>query len=115
MKIIVLLLLASCGYFFKTDEKSKLVIRNESKADFDSLNVRINKYTFKLLNVKGKQLRDFTFTKDSVSAKHDVVYSFKGFKNGALIFDDWFFSNDMGFIPDSLRVRITDSLKIEGY
>lgn len=63
-------------------------------------------------NLLPRETYNFMFLKDSVDSNHDVVYFFKGFIKDSVIFKGGIFSNDLGYIPDLLKMKITDDFKL---
>lgn len=112
MKLILFLLFASCSYKYNLSE---LIILNESKITFDSIKVHVNNYSLKIPEILSGKSRLITLDIDSVLAKHDVIYSFEFYVKDSMIVKNNLYLNDLGLIPKSLKIKITDSLTVERF
>jgi hypothetical protein len=108
MKFIFFILLASCY----TKNTGQVQIRNDSKVSIDSIQVTLNNYQFTMGSITPGRVVSRPFDLDSVKAKHDVWYSFKGFAKGSVIFYHQVFSNDLGYVPPIFIGSINDSMQL---
>jgi hypothetical protein len=109
------LLLVRQALNFKSAGSGLVQIVNDTGSMIDSVQVRINNYQVATGPLQPGHTGNYTFKRRGVNSKHDIVYFIKGFKNGQIAFGQHFFSNDLGHIPDSFKVRITPALKLEQF
>jgi hypothetical protein len=112
MKFSIILLFYT---FVSCNDPVRLIIKNESKFRFDSATIEINKYRFVIKNIAINDSSEYVYNRDSVHANHDVLYVCTFYYNDSLKLSRYHYSNDLGYIPDSLKLKITDSLTLERY
>jgi hypothetical protein len=110
MKYILLtFLLLSCN------KNVKVLIANESKVNIDSVVIGINNYKHTTNTLKSDSSKTVLINTASIVANHDVVYFFIFYSADSIIAKETIFSNDLGYIPDIFKVKLTDSLRIKEY
>jgi hypothetical protein len=98
--------------FFKSKEVS-VSIQNNSSVRFDSAHAFINNHKIKFNDIQLKERVTAFTTTDSISAGHDVLYSFKLFIKDSIVGQATYYSNDMGYVENEFKVIINDSLQIK--
>jgi hypothetical protein len=112
MRFIILFFLGSC---INIQETAQIQIKNDSEISVDSVLVAVNNYKFTTGSIAPGKTVNFSFSQDSVRARHDVWYTFKGFVKDSVIFSQSIFSNDLGHVSKSFNIRINDSLQLTEY
>lgn len=112
MKVKILFLFLLFTSCMLSKEKHAVFINNTSALTIDSIVIRVNNYTTTIGTVNPGQKIEKPIARDSIIAKHDVIYSFTVFAKGAVKSRETFFSNDLSYVPPRFKVRITDSLKL---
>lgn len=109
---LVLFILGGCSI---KDNISKIILLNNTSISIDSVKIHVNNYKLKTSKLKSGDSTVILFNIDSMLIKHDVVYSFKLYSSNKVVLDKNIFLNDLGYIPNITRFKITDSLTIERY
>ena len=73
----------------------------------------MNYYKFTVDSIAPNSTTLYTFDKSEVGAKRDVVYGATAYTQDSIVAKGVYYSNDLGVVPDSIRIEITDSLKIK--
>ncbi len=108
----VLLFLGGCSF---NNNISKVILLNKTGITIDSAEINVNNYQLKTSKLNNGDSTMVFFNLDSMINKHDVVYSFKLYSSDKVILNNNIFLNDLGYIPNITRFKITDSLTIERY
>jgi hypothetical protein len=109
MRICLLALLLSC-----TKKDTMLVFHNQSATRFDSVRVYFcydKAVVFKEVMSGNKLVH--TLQKDDFNTTHDIVYNFQCFKKDSIVLKGHYFIDDLGHVPDSTFVTLTDSLEFK--
>lgn len=109
------LLLARQALNIKSAGSSRVHTVNNCGFTIDSLQIQVNNYKFTTAALQAGATGNYTFKRKPVHAKHDVVYTLKGYRGGRPVIDQPIFSNDLGYVPGSFRVRILPGFKVEQF
>lgn len=109
MKYLFLYLLSS---LLSCNNTGEILIKNESNVKFDSTFFDINNLRIELGLINPKDSIRIKFDKNLVLAYHDVFYTLTLKIKDSTISSGTYFSNDLGYIPDTFKLEITKGLKI---
>ena len=109
MRILFFVILSTIS----CNQISTIEIRNLSDKRIDSLKVVVNEHQFSIDSIAPNTTALYTFDKELTKAYRDVTYYVTGYISDSIVLKEVFFSNDLGYVPDSVRIVINDSLKLK--
>lgn len=108
MKYLLAILLLSCSIL----KSPKLLVRNNSNLDFDSIRVSVCSQSYLFKNViPGSEVSSSIEVNSSIACK-DVVFFATFYKKDSIVAKKSHYSNDLNYMPVETIITIDSSLNI---
>jgi len=106
---IIILFVGSCNLISQPNE---IRIENKSTEKIDSIILNVNNLRLKIENVGIDTFLIKPYRANMVVTNHDVVIGYKIYFENSLPNEGHKFLNDLGYLPNTINLIVTDSLNI---